>query len=104
MIKPIEIAFDDVINDILLVECHCMLFYIWISECPKYRYPPPAISHLLCTQKGFCRCEYRGDYSAALCVRSLTGKFGPTVWQWNRNDRTKFHPIEPSTAYPQILL
>ena len=40
IIKPMEIAFDDIkhiIIDILLVECHCVLFYIWVSECPKYR-------------------------------------------------------------------
>ena len=35
-----EIAFDDIkhmIIDILLVECQCVLFYIWVSECPQYR-------------------------------------------------------------------
>ena len=39
MIKPMEIAFGD-INQIIidiLVECHCVLFHIWVSECPKYR-------------------------------------------------------------------
>ena len=36
-----EITFNDVKNiliGILLVECHCVLFYTWVSECPKYRY------------------------------------------------------------------
>ena len=33
----------------------------------------PAISHLVCTQKGLCRCEYRGDYSAAFCVFKALG-------------------------------
>ena len=40
MKKPMEIAIDDInhtITDISLVECHCVLFYIWVSECPKYR-------------------------------------------------------------------
>ena len=40
MIKPMEIAFDDIkpiIIDISLVECHCLLFYIWVDECPNYR-------------------------------------------------------------------
>ena len=74
MIKPVEIAFDDInhiIIDISLVECHCVLFYIWVSECPNYRYNSRRFSHLVCTQKQFCRCEYRGDYSTAFCV------FGP---------------------------
>ena len=32
--KPMEIAFDDVkhiIIDILLVECHCVLYSIWVQ-------------------------------------------------------------------------
>ena len=36
-----EITFNDVKNiliGILLVECHCVLFYIWVSECPKFQY------------------------------------------------------------------
>ena len=40
MIKPIEIAFGDInqiIIDISLVECYCVLFYICVSECPNYR-------------------------------------------------------------------
>ena len=39
-IKPMEIAFNDIkyiIINILHVECHCVLFNIWVSECPKYR-------------------------------------------------------------------
>ena len=35
----------------------------------------PVISHLMCMQKGFCRFEYRGDYSAVFCVRTLTITF-----------------------------
>ena len=38
--KPIEIAFGDIkhiIIDIVLVECNCVLFHIWVSKCPKYR-------------------------------------------------------------------
>ena len=27
----------------------------------------PAISHLVCTQKYFFRCDNNGDYSAAFC-------------------------------------
>ena len=37
MIKPMEIAFDDInhiIIDISLVECHCVLSNIWVSESP----------------------------------------------------------------------
>ena len=63
-IKPMEIAFDDVkhiIIDILLIEYHCVLFYIWVNICPN-------ISHLVCTQKRFCCCDYRGDYSAPFRV------------------------------------
>ena len=33
-----EIAFGDIkhiIIDIVLVECHCVLFHIWVSECPQ---------------------------------------------------------------------
>ena len=40
MVKPMEIAFGDInqiIIDISLVERHCVLFYIWVSECPNYR-------------------------------------------------------------------
>ena len=39
MIKPMEIAVDDinhVIIDIFLVQCHCVSFYIWVSECRNY--------------------------------------------------------------------
>ena len=38
--KPMEIAFGDmkhIIVDIVLVECNCALFHIWVSECAKYR-------------------------------------------------------------------
>ena len=38
MIKPMEIAFGDInhiIIDIYLVECHCVLFHLWVSECPN---------------------------------------------------------------------
>ena len=39
--KTNEIAFDDIkhiiIDILLLVECHCVLSYIWVSECPKHR-------------------------------------------------------------------
>ena len=37
--EPMEIAFGDIKNikiDIVLVECHCVLFQIWVSERPKY--------------------------------------------------------------------
>ena len=37
--KPMEIAFDDIKHimiEILLVENHCVLSYIRVSECPKY--------------------------------------------------------------------
>ena len=40
IIKPMEIAFGDIKHimiDSLLVEYHCVLFYIWVRECPKYR-------------------------------------------------------------------
>ena len=93
MIKPMEITFDDIkhiIIDISLVECHCILLYILVSECPKYiynfrRFRIWLVGRLVvfnvpsvCTQKGFCRCEYRGDYSAAFCVS------GPLYRQTNR--------------------
>ena len=42
--KPMEIAFDDVkhiIIDILLVECHCVLYSIWVIDCPKYIFLNP---------------------------------------------------------------
>ena len=38
--EPMEIAFGDIkhiIIDIVLVECHRVIFHIWVSECPKYR-------------------------------------------------------------------
>ena len=40
MIKPMGIAFGDIkhiIIDILFFEDYCVLFYIWVSKCPKYR-------------------------------------------------------------------
>ena len=40
MIKPMEIAFGDInhiIIDIYIVECHCVLSYLWVSECPNCR-------------------------------------------------------------------
>ena len=42
-----------------------------------------AISLLVCTQRGFCRCDYRGDYSAAFCV------FGPQRWMQTNAMRQK---------------
>ena len=38
--KPMKIAFGDIKHitiDIVLIECHCVLFHIGVSECPKYR-------------------------------------------------------------------
>ena len=40
IIKLMEVAFDDIkhiVINILLFECHCVLFYIYVIECPKYR-------------------------------------------------------------------
>ena len=47
----------------------CVILYLgqWIS---KIQIKLPAISHLVCTQKGVCRCEYRGDYSLPRSVCS----------------------------------
>ena len=103
IIQTMEVAFDDIkhiIIDILLVECHCVLFYIWVSECPKYDFAFDGIQknfvaantaainlpRCVCSDpltpgdfafgvhaKEFCRCEYRGDYSAAFCVYGSLG-------------------------------
>ena len=70
IIKSREIAFDDikhVIIDILLVKCHRVLFSIWVSEYPKFRYTLGDFAFGV-HAKEFCRCEYRSDYSAAFCV------------------------------------
>ena len=47
------------------------LFYIWVSECSKYRYNSRRF-RIWWTRKSIC-CEYRGDYSLrVLCVLTLT--------------------------------
>ena len=52
----------------------CVILYL--GQCvSQIQIKLPAISHLVCKQKGFCRCEYRGDYSAAFCVRTLAFTF-----------------------------
>ena len=69
--KPMEIAFGDIkhiIIDIVFVEYHCVLFHIWVSECPKKQIKLPAIFAFDVHAKRILSFEYRGDYSAAFCV------------------------------------
>ena len=66
--KPEKITFHNIkhiIIDIVLVS------YFIFRSVNVQNTDKTAISHLVCTQIKFCRCEYRGDYSAVFCV------FGP---------------------------
>ena len=70
--KPMEMTFRDIkhiVIDIVLVECHCVLLHIWVIS--QIQITLGDFRVWCARKKSFCRCEYRGDTSAAFCL------FGP---------------------------
>ena len=48
-----------------------LCYFIFGSVNPNYRKNSQRFSHLVCTQKIFCHCEYRCIFCRVLCVRTL---------------------------------